>query len=65
LIARPIVALKEAKRQFPPVKGNLWVVVLDDKISYSSAKTLPSGIWRTSTWKTVHEATVGIVSEDS
>jgi hypothetical protein len=64
--------LKKAKWQFPPVKGNVSVAILGDKkktpkfesaskplgdnISYSSVETLPSGIWRTSTRKAVHQA---------
>jgi hypothetical protein len=46
------------------VSSQQKVVVLEDKISYSSAKTLPSGILRTSTWKIVHQAMAGVVSRD-
>jgi hypothetical protein len=48
----------------PPAKGNVCVMVLGDKISYSSVKMLPSGIWRKITWKIVHQAMVGTVSRD-
>lgn len=55
----------ESKMTLPhPPKGNDCVVTLGHKISHSSAKLLPPGIWRTSTWKSVHQATVGPIARD-
>jgi hypothetical protein len=54
--------LTNAKWQFSPVKGNVYVVVVGDKIKYLSAKLLLSGIWGTSNWKTVHQAVVATVT---
>jgi hypothetical protein len=39
-------------------------MVLGDKISYSIAKVLLSGIWGTSTWKKAHQAMVATVPRD-
>jgi hypothetical protein len=47
-----------AKLQFPHKKA-MSVLWYWETISYSVAKALPAGKWRTYSWKTVHQEMVG------
>jgi hypothetical protein len=49
------------KNGITTTKNNEYAVVLGDKISDPSSKTLLCGIWKTSTWRVVHHAMVGMV----
>jgi hypothetical protein len=57
LITRTVEALLKrkqltnAKCPFSPVKGNVCVVLLRDKICHSNPKPLPRAIWRAVAWE--------------